>query len=327
MKDFKRFHNLLSILITILFLVLLSIFSLAAEYPAEKAIRIISPTAAGGSNDIVSRLVTSSAQQIVGQRMDTIAMPGAGGQEAVNFVINEPQDGYTLLITDYGCLVTPALQEDLGYNLSDWKPIIQITEYIPTIFVREDSPIVDANDWIAQAKADPGKFSIAHGTNLCPPHIGLIMVEKATGIKNSWVPTSGGSEALSFVLGGHVDMGASIPTTIKSSVDAGLVRALGLTSEERSLFLPDTPTFKELGYDAVSTSWLMVFAYKDVPEDRISFLEEKLIEALNTDGALAMAKRLNIEFNLQGREKSQEIYDRALEDLTDLFTELDMLKK
>lgn len=323
-----RINHKYSILFSVvLLLVFISISSLAMQYPEEKAIRIISPTGAGGSNDIVSRLVTSSAQQIVGQRMDAVAMPGAGGQEAINFVMNEPHDGYTFLISDYGNLVAAALREEFGYDFSEWKPIVQITEYIPTIFVKEDSPIKDANDWITKAKAEPNKFSIAHGTNLCPPHVGLILVEKAADIQNSWVPTSGGSEALAFILGGHVDIASSIPTTIASSVDAGLVRALGLTSAVRSKFLPDTPTFKELGYDVVSTSWLMIFAYKDVPEDRIEFMENKLLEALNTKGAQAMAKKLNIELSLQGREESQKIYSRTIEDLTSLFADLGMLKK
>jgi len=327
MRIMRRRLNFVMLFVVILLLVFVSFSSLATQYPEEKAIRIIGPTAAGGANDIVSRMVTSSAQQIVGQRMDTIAMPGAGGQEAVHYVMDQPHDGYTFLISDYGCLITPALREELGYDLSDWKPVIQITQYLPTIFVREDSPIKDANDWIAKAKAEPNKFSIGHGTNLCPPHIGLIMIERATGMENTWVPTSGGSECLAFVLGGHVDIGASMPTTIAPSVNAGMVRALGLTSTERSKFLPDTPTFKELGYDVVSTSWLMIFAYKDVPEDRIEFMENKLIEALKTEGAVSMANKLNIEFLLQGREESQKIYNRTVEDLTSLFADLNMLKK
>ena len=151
------------------------------------------------------------------------------------------------------------------------------------------------------------------------------MFEKLTGIKNKHVPTTGGSEALAFVLGGHVDIGASVPSTIGATVKAGMTRALAVCSEERVPSLPDTPTMKELGYDVVLPAWYTVFAYKDVPEDRIEFIQNKFIEALNTESAKSMAKKLNVDLTPYGSKKSQEIYNATIENLKCLIS--DIMKK
>lgn len=318
----KRKECFVMLFAVILLLVFVSLSSFAAEYPKEKVVRIFIPYGAGGGLDISGRMLASAAQPLIDQRIDVICMPGAGGQEAINFVMDQPQDGYAFLLTDYGPLITTALTEKVGYDLSDWKPVFQITEVVPTFFVKADSPIKDVNDWIAKAKAEPNVFSVGHGRYLSVPHLPLILFEKLTGIQNKNVPTTGGSEALAFVLGGHVDIGASVPSTIGATVKAGQTRALAVCSEERVPSLPDTPTMKELGYDVVLPAWYTIFAYKDVPEDRIEFIQNKFIEALNTESAKSMAKNLNIFLTPYGSKKSQEIYNATIENLKTLLSEL-----
>lgn len=322
MRIMRRRLNFVMLFVVILLLAFVSVSSFAAEYPKEKVIRFLVPYGAGGGVDISSRMLAIAAQPLADQRIDVICMPGAGGQEAINFVMNQPQDGYTFLVTDYGPLITTALTEKVGYDLSDWKPVFQITEVVPTFFVKADSPIKDVNDWIAKAKAEPNVFSVGHGRYLSVPHLPLIMFEKLTGIKNKHVPTTGGSEALAFVLGGHVDIGASVPSTIGATVKAGQTRALAVCSEERVPSLPDTPTMKELGYDVVLPAWYTIFAYKDVPEDRIEFIQNKFIEALSTESAKSLAKKLNVDLTPYGSEKSQGIYNATIENLKTLLSDI-----
>ena len=325
MRIMRRRLSFVMFLVVILLLVFVSVSSFATEYPKEKAIRLIVPYGAGGGVDISSRVLVSSAQTLVDQRIDIICMPGAGGQEAVNFVMDQPKDGYTFLVTELTPIIIGPLTEKMNFDPSDWKPVLQISATIPTFFVKADSPIKDVNDWIAKAKANPDVFSVGHGRYLSTPHLPLIMFENLTGIKNKGIPTTGGAEALAFVLGGHVDIGASFPSTIGESVKAGLTRALAVCSEERAPSLPDTPTMKELGYDIVFPVWFMVFAYKGVPEDRIEFIQDKFIEALNTNGAQSMAKKLNIRLTPIGAEKSQVIYNATIENLKTLLS--DIMKK
>lgn len=325
MRIMRRRLSFVMFLVVILLLAFVSVSSFAAEYPKEKVIRIFIPYGAGGGSDISGRMLASAAQPLIDQRIDVISMPGAGGQEAINFVMNQPQDGYTFLQTDYGPLITTALTEKVGYDLSDWKPIFQITEVVPTFFVKADSSIKDIDDWIAKAKANPNVFSVGHGRYLSVPHLPLIMFEKLSGIENKHIPTTGGSEALAFVLGGHVDIGASVPSTIKATIEAGLIRALAVCSEERVPSLPDTPTMKELGYDVVLPAWYTIFVYKDVPEDRIEFIQNKFTEALNTKSAQSMAKKLNIRLTPIRAEKLQVIYNATIENLKTLLS--DIMKK
>ncbi len=325
MRIMRRRLNFVRLFIVILLLafVLFSSFAaFAAEYPKEKTIRFFNPYGAGGGVDISARILASAAQLLVDQRIDLISMPGAGGQEAINFVMNQPQDGYTFLVTDYGPLITTALTEKVSYVLSDWKPVIQITEIVPAFFVKTDSPIKDVNDWVAKAKAEPNVFSVAHGRYLSVPHLPLIMFEKLAGIENKHVPTTGGAEALVFVLGDHVDIGAGGPAAFSSTNEAGLTRALAVCSEERLPFLPDTPTMKEFGYDVVLPAWYMLFAYKDVPEDRIEFIQNKFIEALNTKEATSLAAKVKIELTPYGSEKCQGIYNATIENLKTILSDI-----
>lgn len=293
-----------------------------AEFPKAKQIRMVVPYGAGGGVDISSRILAAPAQDILGQRIDVVCMPGAGGQEGINFVLQQPKDGYTLLVTDYGPLVTTALTEEVSYDLSDWVPLVQITEVVPTFFVLSESPLKDVAEWVKTAKDKPESLTVAHGRHLSVPHLPLILFEKNAGIKNTHVPTTGGSEALAYVLGKKVDVGASVPSTIASTVKAGTVRPLAVCSLERVATLPDTPTMKELGYDVVLPAWYTVFAPKGVPEETLTVLEEKFIEALNSEGAKEMAAKANVLLTPYGRDKTTGLYEGTISSLKTILADV-----
>jgi tripartite-type tricarboxylate transporter receptor subunit TctC len=263
-------------------------------FPTDKTIRLVNPYGAGGGVDRSSRILAGVAPEFVDQRIDVVSMPGAGGQEAINFVMEQPADGYTLLVTDYGPLVTTALSEDVSYELSDWIPVYQITETVPVFFARSDSPIKDIAGWVDALKAAPESLSVGHGRYLSVPHLPLILFENLAGVKNTHVPTTGGSEALAFVLGKKVDLGASVPSTIAGSVKSGDLRGLAVCSAARAASLPDTPTMKEVGYNVVLPAWFTIFAYKDVPAERIEFLRVKFSEAMASPSATALAGRADV---------------------------------
>ena len=285
-------------------------------FPKEKAIRIMSPYGVGGGIDRSSRILASVATKVLRQRIDVISMPGAGGQEAINFVMEQPADGYTLLITDYGPLITTALTEKVNYELFDWTPVFQINEVEPVFFTRADSPIRNVEDWIATLKLSPESLSVGHGRYLSVPHLPLILFEIQAGIKNIHVPTTGGSEALAFVLGKKVDLGASVPSTIAPSVKSGELRVLALCSAERVSSLPDTPTLKELGYDVALPVWYTIFALKDVPEERIDLLNEKFSLAMSSESAIYQANQMDIVLSPpKNKVVLQEIYTTTIENL------------
>jgi len=293
------------------------------EFPTEKPIRLVVPFGAGGGSDIASRVLASVAPEFVGQRVDVVCMPGAGGQEALNFVMQQPADGYTLLMTDYGPLIMTALTEKVNYEFEDWIPVFQIAEAIPTFFVHSDSPIKSIEDWIKILKAEPESLSIAPGRHLSTPHLPLILFEQMAGIKNKHVPTTGGSEARAFVLGKKVDLGASFPSTLGPLIKSGDFRALGVCSEERVASLPDVPTMRECGYDVVLPAWMIIFAPKGVPEDRINYLGEKFTQALETDSGKALAKKTNVVLKPNTTEKLVPLYKQTINNLTTILSSIE----
>jgi tripartite-type tricarboxylate transporter receptor subunit TctC len=316
-------RNLVLVAVACLMMFLVCSVGEAAEFPKAKQIRLVVPYGAGGGVDISSRILAAPAQELLGQRVDVVCMPGAGGQEGINFVLQQPRDGYTLLVTDYGPLVTTALTEEVGYDLSDWIPLVQITEVVPTFFVLAESPIKTVEDWVKIAREKPESLTVAHGRHLSVPHLPLILFEKVSGIKNTHVPTTGGSEALAFVLGKKVDMGASVPSTIAATVGAGTTRPVAVCSLDRVATLPDTPTMKELGYDVVLPAWYTVFAPKGVPEDVLGILEAKFIEALKSAEAIEMAGKAKVLLTPYGRDKTQGLYDGTISSLKTILADIE----
>ena len=297
-----------------------------AEFPLEKPIKLVIPYGAGGGVDISARILSAVAPELINQRVDVICMPGAGGQEGINYVMSQPADGYTLLVTDYGPLITTALTEKVGYDLADWKPVFQITQVVPTFFARSDSPVKTVDQWVKALKEKPESLSIAHGRYLSVPHLPLILFESIAGIKNVHVPTSGGSEALSFVLGKKVNLGASVPSTIASGIKSGDLIAIAVASSKRVPSLPNTPTMKEAGYDVSLPAWYTIFAYKGVPEDRINFLHKKFTEALSTSSGKSLAKQASVDITLFERPELQKIYDEPIKSLREILKLIGKIK-
>lgn len=297
--------------------------SAMAEFPSENPIRLVSPYGAGGAVDIAGRILSSVAGEFLDTRVDVISLSGAGGQEAIEFVRDAAPDGYTLLITDYGPLVTTALREDVGYDLDDWVPIVQITEVAPIFFARADSAFTSIEALIEAAQAAPDTISVGHGRHLSVPHLPLILLEQEAGFSTVHLPTTGGAQALAFVLGGQVDVGASVPSTIQGSVDDGTLVALAVATAERVSAMPEVPTLRELGFDVVMPAWYTIFAHRDVAQERRAILEERILAALNSDSAQALGQRTGTDVQPLGAEASLIAYQTTIENLRAILANLD----
>lgn len=282
-------------------------------------ISLVVPYDAGGGVYNAAIIVANAAAEKLGQTINVVCMSGNGGQEGVEYVYNQPSDGLTLLATDYGPLITTSIEEDVIYDLSDFTALAEMTTTIPTFFVKADSPYQTMEDLIAAAKAAPGTISVGHGKFHSVPHLPLMLLEQDAGISFNEVPTSGGSEAKAFVLGGSVDVGASVPSTIAGEVQEGLLRVLAVASDERVPEFPDAPTLKELGYDVSMPAWYTIFCKSDVPEDVRTALEEALVEAMQSDAAQTAAKEANITLTAKGSADSQAAYEETIKNLTALL--------
>lgn len=289
------------------------------EVKFDKTISLVVPYDAGGGVYNAAIIIANAASEYLGQTINVVCMSGNGGQEGVEYVYNQPSDGYTLLATDYGPLISTSIEEDVIYDLADFTPIIEMTTTIPTFFVKADSPYQTMEDLIAAAKAAPGTISVGHGKFHSVPHLPLMLLEKEADVTFNEVPTSGGSEAKAFTLGGSVDVGASVPSTVAGEVQEGLLRVLAVASDEHAPEFPDAPTLKELGYDVSMPAWYTIFCKSDVPENIRAALEEAMTEAIESDAAQTAAKNANITLTGTGSVASKAAYEETIKNLTELL--------
>ncbi|MBA2779023.1 Bug family tripartite tricarboxylate transporter substrate binding protein [Billgrantia kenyensis] len=287
-------------------------------------IRIVMPYGAGGSTDITARIIAANAAEHCGSRIDVVSMPGAGGMEGLQFVADAEPNGHTILMADYSATITQTLTEDTPWEVEDWVPIVHLTDWKPTVYVKADHEIQSIEDWIEKAEAEPNTLVFGHADPLSLVHLPLVMLEQETGIQNVHLPTTGGGETRTMILGGHIDLGMTLPPSIVSNVNNGEVTAIGVFADERSDVLPDVPTFQEAGYDVSLEAPLLVYTFSSVPESIQQQLSECIMTGLETDTAQAMGRQASAGLeNVQGLESAQEIYRETTERVREVLASID----
>jgi tripartite-type tricarboxylate transporter receptor subunit TctC len=248
----------------------------AQAYPT-RPVRIVVGLAAGGSVDIVTRLIAQWLSERLGQQFVVENRPGAAGNIATEAVVRAPPDGYTLLVVLAANAINATLYEKLNFNFI--RDIALVAGLVRAANVMEVNPAVSAQtvpEFIAYAKANPGKFSFASSGKGSAPHVVGELFKMTAGINMVHVPYRGGAAALIDLLGGQVQvMFDTIPQSIEYIRD-GKLRALAVTAATRSEALPDVPTMGEFlpGFEA--GSWWGVGAPKDTPVEIIDTLGKEI---------------------------------------------------
>ncbi|MFM1909205.1 MAG: hypothetical protein RL459_1520 [Pseudomonadota bacterium] len=253
-----------------------------AAYPT-KTITIVVPTAAGGGNDAMARIIAQKIAPILGQSVIVDNKPGANGSIASEAVARATPDGHTVL---FGYVAThgmnPALQK-LRYDpVTDFEPL-GLVGYSPTLMVVHPSlKGKDGKDVISQLKNQPGKFSYASAGNGTAPHFAAELFKMSTGADLLHVPYKGSAPAVADTIGGHTHvMFPSLFTGIPQ-VKAGKLNAVAIAGERRSQALPDVPTLKELGVNGVNvTQWYGLFAPAGTPKATVEQFNVALNKVLN----------------------------------------------
>jgi tripartite-type tricarboxylate transporter receptor subunit TctC len=252
-----------------------------AAYP-EKAITIVVPTAAGGANDAMARVIGQAMAAILKQPVIVDNKAGANGAIASEFVMRAPPDGYTLML---GYIAThamnPSLQK-LRYDpVKDFEPVGMVGSSA-TLMVA--SPTVKANnakDVVALLKATPDKFSYASAGNGTAPHFAAEMFKLATGTSMIHVPYKGSAPAITDTIGGQTQLMFPSLFTAMPYVKGGKLRAVGVAGDKRSALMPDVPTLKEQGINGVDVSqWYAIFAPAKTPRPVIDQLNKVLNQVL-----------------------------------------------
>lgn len=219
----------------------------AQTYPA-RAVRIISPFAAGGSNDVVARLTGAKLSESMGQSFIVDNRPGAGGAVGTELVARSAPDGYTLLIVSNATLaIVPALRKTPYDPVKDFAPIGLIGTSPYVVVVHPTVPVKNIRELVALVKSRPGQLEFGSGGVGTPGHLAGAMLNTMTGIRMSHVPYKAGNLALNDLLGGHIALTFSNTITSSELIKSGRVRALAATSGQRITAFPDLPTVAESG--------------------------------------------------------------------------------
>ena len=241
----------------------------AQDYPT-KPITMIVAFPPGGVAELVGRPLAASMEKALGQPVIILNRPGAGGAIGTTVAAKAAPDGYTVLMTLSSISIFPVSDPLEGkpapYQISDFMPIALVTADPTVLVVRADSPYKTIQDFVAAAKANPGKINYSSSGVYGTLHVAMEMFAGAAGIELFHIPYQGGGPAVTALLGGQVQALASGPAAAVGQIRGGKMRALAGWGEKRLALMPELPTFKELGYkDVEFYIWSGVVAPAAIP--------------------------------------------------------------
>jgi len=270
------------LLTSLLALALPAAQALAQKSYPTKAIRMIVPFAPGGSNDIMGRLVAAKWTESMGQQVVVDNRPGASGIVGTDLAAKAAPDGYTVLVMSLTFTVNPSIRSKLPYDTEkDLVPVTLIASAPLILVVHPSLPVKSVKEFIAYAKANPGKLNFGSGGPGSTPHLAGEMLKTMAGLEMTHVPYKGGGPALADLLGGQIQlMLENIPSTLPF-VKSGKLRVLAVTSKKRSPAVPDVPTLDEAalkGYEL--TGWNGLFVPRGTPRAIVNQLHAETVKAL-----------------------------------------------
>ncbi len=260
----------------------------AQSFP-DRSITMIVPFAAGGSTDVVARIIAQKMSEDLGQQVIVQNVAGAGGNLGADNVARAAPDGYTILMGTVAThALNPLILKSTPYDAEkDFAPISLLVIVPNVLVVNPELPAKNVQELIALLKADPDKYSYASSGNGTPLHLSGELFKSMAGVDMQHIPYKGAGPALNDVIGNQVPiMFDNLPSS-SSHIKAGTLRALAVTTAERASSFPDLPTIAESGISGYETyTWNALFAPANTPADVITRLNASANKAL-TDPAVA----------------------------------------
>ncbi|MFN4120021.1 tripartite tricarboxylate transporter substrate binding protein [Acidovorax sp.] len=257
--------------------------ALAQAYPA-KAVKLVVPYAPGGSADIAARLITDEWAKALGGSLFIENKGGAGGNIGVDMVAKAQPDGYTIGLQTVSLAINPSLTSKMPYDtLKDLAPIGMVASSQHVLVVNNALPAKNVRELIALLKAKPGQYSYGSAGAGSTFHMSAELFKAVAGTPIVHIPYRGGGPAMIDTMSGQVALSFPVLSAAQPHVQAGKLRALGVTGTKRSALMPDVPTIAEAGLPGYAfETWFIVFAPAGTPKPIIDKLNATLNQALNT---------------------------------------------
>ncbi|MEK7385949.1 MAG: tripartite tricarboxylate transporter substrate binding protein [candidate division NC10 bacterium] len=299
----------------------------AAQYP-ERPLTLIAGYPAGGMVDIVARPLAEGMKKKFPKGIAIVNRPGAGGAIAVAETVQAKPDGHTIILTPISTLVIQPQMSDLPYKTpDDYEPIVNVIAYYPLLSVRADAPWKTAQEFIAAAKANPGKFKVGYPGEGTSSHLNLEELKRLAAISVTNVPFAGWGESSPALLGGHIDALVAQPGEVRPLVDAKRMRVLTVFQPKRHEYFPDAPTATELGYEVANGVWFMLVAPKGTPAPVVKYIHDAAKVAMEEPTFVNIAKARGIGVDYRPGDKLRADLWREYKAHAEILKRLGMLKK
>ena len=274
----------------------------AQTFPS-RTVTIVSPYQAGGTSDIIARILAQKLSERLGQNVVIENRPGANGTIGVNQVVRADPDGHTLLAVASSALtLNPIFYKSLSYDVArDLAPITRTGQVSNVLVVNPSVPAKDLKELVALAKQKPGELIYASQGVGSNGHLIAEQFAQRAGIDYRHVPYKGSAPAVQDLLGGRVQiMFDNLPSALPQ-IQSGNLRALAVTTAERSSLLPDVPTIAEMGYPGFDApAWFAILTAKTVPAPIRAELEKAIVESLGAPDVRAKLNAAGVEVAADG---------------------------
>lgn len=316
-------HKGIRTVLVAVFAILAAVTNAVAAYP-EKPIQLIVPYGAGGSTDLLARAIAQVAPKYFTQPLVVVNKAGGGGIPGRVDVARAKADGYTLLF-GWGSgedLVVPH-QRPLPYDLfKDFETVCRISVHSIVLAVPAESPYKTLADLVKTGK-NKEYMTAAVSTKGGSVDITFLLFAKAAGIKVTTIPGSGGSDAITKLVGGHVDFGGGHPSEVLPHMKAGRLRGLAVAFEKRDPSVADIPTFREAGYDVVTAGSVKgVAVAKGTPKEISAYLERKFKEIADDAEFQKIMKDIGQPVMYQPAEEYKVWFKQAYDQFGTLYKSL-----
>ncbi|TWO64990.1 tripartite tricarboxylate transporter substrate binding protein [Caenimonas sedimenti] len=270
-----------------------------APYPS-KPVRLVIGFAPGGAADYVARAMSDAFGKALGQTVVVDNKPGNGSSVAAELVAKAPADGYTLLIASPSSIsVNPALNPKLGYTPAELAPVTKMTTSPLVLAVNPATGIRTVAELIAAAKKDPGKLNYSTSGNGSAPHLGAALFTMLTGAQMTHVPYRGGAPAIQSVMAGDTQVTFGTSPSVLPQVSGGRLRAIAVSTTERSPLVPDLPGMKEAGLPEYNLEfWYGMFVPAGTPPAVVKKIYDATIAAMQQPSVKAALAREGTEVSI-----------------------------
>jgi tripartite-type tricarboxylate transporter receptor subunit TctC len=262
----------------------------------SRPIKFIVPLAAGGGIDFTARVTAQKLSDVIGQQVVVENQGGAGGSIGVNNVVRAPADGYTLLYHSVTGIVNAAVAKDLPFDyMRDLVPVALVTRFAAVMVINPQVPAKDLKEFIALAKADPGKYSYGSSGAGTGIHLATEMFKRAAGVDIVHVPYRGNAGVMPDLLAGRIQLLVDgVPPQVKN-IEAGSVRALGVLSRTRTSALPNVPTMIEQGLDYEVPYWTAIYAPAATPKLIVEKLSAEIAKSMKDADLIERLRKAGTE--------------------------------